>query len=137
MPNDLLYKELSYALVGAAMEVHRLLGAGFPEAVYGTAFGYELQQRLIPFTREVPLCVRYKDQIVGEFKADFVVDQKIICELKAASGLHVAHSAQALHYLRATGLQLALVLNFGGEKLEFRRVIATRIVANICNADDR
>ena len=79
---EILFKELSYAVVGAAMEVHRMLGAGFLETVYQVALEYELNLRGIPFDKEVHLPVYYKGQLVGEYVADFVIDGKIILEIK-------------------------------------------------------
>jgi GxxExxY protein len=105
---EILFKELSYAVTGAAMEVHRELGPGFLEAVYQQAMVYELNQRNIPFEAQKALPVYYKGELVGEYKADIVVDGKIILELKSVSALNSAHEAQALHYLAATGLHLAI-----------------------------
>lgn len=119
----LLFKELSFAVVGAAMEVHRILGPGFLEAVYQAALEHELTLRGIPFERQKRLAVVYKGQIVGEYIADLVIDGKIILELKAVSQLTPAHEAQAHHYLAATGLHLAILLNFGAPSLERKRIV--------------
>lgn len=120
---EILYKELAYAIVGAAMEVHRELGPGFLESVYQRALVYELQLRQIAFVEYQRLPVRYKNHLAGEFEADLVVDDKVILELKAVSALTAAHAAQAQHYLAATGLRLALLLNFGAKSLETKRVV--------------
>ncbi|MBI5952223.1 MAG: GxxExxY protein [Chloroflexi bacterium] len=120
---ELLYKQLSFAVIGAAMEVHTVLGSGFLEAIYQAALEKELSLRGIPFTRKVKLPVSYKGDLIGEYEADLVADEKIIVELKAISKLNSAHEAQAIHYLTATGLQLALLINFGANSLEYRRVI--------------
>ena len=119
---EILYKELSYAVVGAAMEVHQHLGASFLEKVYQKALAHELTLRKIPFEQYKPLPVTYKGLLVGEYEADFMVDGKIILEIKAVSSLHPTHEAQALHYLAATGYRLALLLNFGKESLQQKRV---------------
>jgi GxxExxY protein len=119
----LLYEALTYAIIGAAMEVHRILGPGFLEAVYQAALEHELTLRGIPFEAQKRLAVVYKDQIVGEYIADLVIDGKVILELKAVSDLHPAHEAQAHHYITATGLRLALLINFGAPSLEWRRII--------------
>ena len=119
---EILHKELSYAVVGAAMEVHQHLGASFLEKVYQKALAYELSLRKIPFEQYKPLPVTYKGLLVGEYEADFMVDGKIILEIKAVSSFHPAHEAQALHYLAATGYRLALLLNFGKESLQQKRV---------------
>ncbi len=120
---ELLYKHLSFAIIGAAMEVHNVLGSGFLEAVYQTSLEKELTLRRIPFSRKVKLPVSYKGELVGEYEADLVVDEKIIVEIKSISRLNSVHEAQAIHYLTATGLQLALLVNFGTGSLEYRRVI--------------
>jgi GxxExxY protein len=120
---EILFKELSYVVVGAAMEVHRLLGAGFLETVYRSALEYELTLRGIPFDKEVHLPVHYKGQLIGEYVADFVIDGKIIIELKAVAEISDAHRAQAINYLAATGFELAIILNFGGMKLQQERLV--------------
>ena len=120
---ELLYKELSFAVIGAAMEVHRILGPGFLEAVYQVALERELTIRGIPFERQVKLPVTYKDVLIGEYFADLVIDKKFVVEIKAVSKFNASHQTQALHYLAATGLRLALLLNFGTGSLEHRRVI--------------
>ncbi len=120
---ELLYKQLTFAVIGAAMEVHTILGPGFLEAVYQTALERELTLRGIPFERKVKLPVNYKDVIVGIYEADLVIDGKFVVEIKAVSRLNASHNAQALHYLTATGLRLALLLNFGMGSLEHRRVV--------------
>ena len=120
---DLLYEDLSYAIVGAALEVHRLLGPGFLEAVYEQALAHELGLRGIPFERQVSLLVMYKQISVGEYRADFVIDGRIILEIKAASAMNTAHEAQAHHYLAVTGLRLALLFNFGTKSLQIKRHI--------------
>lgn len=120
---ELLYKEQTFAVIGAAMEVHKILGPGFLEAVYQVALERELTLRGIPFEAKVKLPVTYKDVEVGIYEADLVVDKKFIVEIKAVSKFNASHQAQAMHYLTATGLRLALLLNFGTGSLEHRRVI--------------
>jgi GxxExxY protein len=120
---ELLYKHLSFSIIGAAMEVHKTLGSGFLEAVYQGSLEKELALRGIPFERKVKLPVSYKGELVGEYEADLVVDGKIVMEIKAISRLISAHEAQAIHYLTATGLQLARLVNFGAGSLEYRRII--------------
>lgn len=122
---ELLYKQLSFAVIGAAMEVHRILGSGFLEAVYQGALEKELILRGISFLQQVELPVTYKDELVGKYKADLIVDEKIIIEIKSVSRLNSVHDAQAIHYLTATGMELALLLNFGGGSLDYRRVVKT------------
>ena len=120
---EILFKELSYAIIGAAMEVHRVLGPGFLEAVYESALAYELTLRGIRFEEQKRLPVSYKDQVLGEYMADLVIDEQIILELKAVSAISAAHEAQAHHYLAATGLKLAIILNFGAESLQQKRIV--------------
>jgi GxxExxY protein len=119
----ILYEELSYLTIGAALEVHRQLGPGFLESVYEQSLAHELVLRGIPFGRQVSLRVMYKGTRVGEYRADFVVDGRIVLEIKAASALNPTHEAQAHHYLAATGLRLAILFNFGTRSLQIKRVI--------------
>jgi GxxExxY protein len=120
---DMLYEELSATVIGAAMEVHKLLGPGFLESVYEHALAAELAIRQIPFQRQAQITVLYKQVQVGEYRADFIVDSKIILEIKATTALIPEHYAQALHYLNATGLRLALLFNYGTRSLQFKRII--------------
>ena len=120
---ELLYKESTFAVSGAAMEVHKVLGPGFLEAVYQAALERELTLRGILFESKLRLPVTYKDIVVGLYEADLVIDHKFIVEIKAISKFNASHQAQAMHYLAATGLRLALLLNFGTGSLEHRRII--------------
>ena len=120
---EILFKELSFAVIGAAMEVHKILGPGFLESVYQLALERELSLRSIPFEHQVELPVTYKGILVGVYKADLIIDNKIVIEIKGISRLNASHDAQALHYLTATGLQLAILINFGMSSLEYRRVV--------------
>ena len=119
----ILFKELSYKIIGAAMEVHRILGPGFLEAVYQKALAHELTLRGIRFEQFKRLPVYYKGILVGEYEADFVIEDKIILEIKAVSLLHPKHEAQAINYLTATGFRLAILLNFGTSSLEHQRLV--------------
>jgi GxxExxY protein len=120
---EILFKELSYAIVGAAMEVHRVLGPGFLEAVYQVALAHELTLRGIRFEQFKRLPVTYKDVLVGDYEADFVIEGKIILEIKAVAKLHPKHEAQAINYLTATGFRLAILLNFGANSLQHKRLV--------------
>lgn len=105
--------ELSGAVIGAAIEVHRTLGPGFAEAVYARAFAHELRLRGIPFEVQKKVVVTYKDVAVGEGWIDMLVDGRLVVEFKAMEGLHPVHRAQVVGYLKAAGLPLGLALNFG------------------------
>ena len=120
---EILLKELSFTIVGAAMEVHRTLGPGFLEAVYASALAHELTLRGIAFEVEKHLPALYKGVLVGEYIADFVVEGQIILEIKAVGQLSPAHEAQAHNYLAATGYRLAILLNFGTPSLQQKRVV--------------
>jgi len=117
---------LSYQVIGAAIEVHKSMGSGFLEKVYETALSIELSDRGISFVQQAPLVVKYKGRPAGYFQADFLVEDKLVCELKAVDALTDAHEAQVLNYLRATGLELGLLINFGEAKIRIRRLIQTK-----------
>jgi GxxExxY protein len=128
---ELLYKEEAYAIVGACMEVHRELGHGFLEPVYQEALEIELGFRRIPFSREVELGVRYKNELLKKkYFADFVCNDKILVELKAVKDLLPEHEAQIFNYLKATGLQLGLLVNFGQSSLQYKRIACSRNFRN-------
>jgi len=119
----MLYEELSQKILGAAIEVHQVLGSCFLESVYDKALAHEFTLRHIAHERHVTLPVRYKGVSVGDYQADFVIDRKIILEIKSVSLLVPAHVAQAMHYLACTGYRLALLLNFGSKTIQIRRII--------------
>ena len=118
---ELFFEKLTYAIIGAAMEVHRVLGPGFLEAVYQAALEHELTLRGIPFKRQVRLEVMYKEIIAGEYRADFFVDEKVIVEIKATKGLTEIDEAQLMNYLKGTGIKVGLLLNFGEASLNHKR----------------
>ena len=120
---NIIHGELSYQVIGSAMEVHRTLGPGFLESVYQKALARELLLRQVMFEEQVPLIVRYKEAIVGDFIADFVVDTCIIIEIKAISTLHPKHEAQTLNYITLTGFRLGLLINFGTQSLQYKRIV--------------
>jgi GxxExxY protein len=102
----------SHAIIGAAIEVHRTLGPGFPEAIYEEAFCMELRLREIPFKRQVDVQVRYKGNVVGSGRLDLLIGDSVIVELKAVEALASVHVAQVLSYLRATGHRLGMLFDF-------------------------
>ncbi len=114
----------TFAIIGAAMEVHRELGRGFLEAVYQTALALEFQERDIPFKAEVALPIRYKGKLLTcAYRADFVCFENLIVETKAISCLTSADHAQLINELKATGCHRGLLLNFGGASLEHKRLL--------------
>jgi GxxExxY protein len=114
----------TFAIIGAAMEVHRELGRGVLEQVYQTALALEFQERAIPFKAEVALPIRYKGKLLScGYRADFVCFENIIVETKAISKLTSADEAQLINELKATGLHRGLLLNFGAVSLEQKRLV--------------
>lgn len=123
---EILHRELSYAIIGSAMEVHKTLGPGYLEAVYQKALAYEFELRGIRYEEQKPLLVSYKDRLVGEYYADFLVEDTIVLEIKSVSRLLSVHDAQAHHYLTSTGKELAILINFGESTLKYKRIIRTK-----------
>jgi GxxExxY protein len=125
--SELLYKEEVFKLVGHCMEVHRELGKGQDEVLYKDAFVVELQRAQIPFARERKYEASYKGVILPHhYYADFVVWDKILFEAKAVERLTEAHVKQVLNYLAASKLELGLLVNFGGDSLEWKRIISSK-----------
>lgn len=111
---ELLYKDESYAIQGAIFEVYREMGCGFLEAVYQECLSREFLRRKVPFASQVDLAIFYKgEKLVQAYKPDFVCYDKIIVELKAVKAMDDVHRAQVFNYLKATGLRLGLLVNFG------------------------
>lgn len=122
--HDLVYKDESFRIVGAAMAVHQELGCGFLEAVYAEAFELELESRGIPFQREAKLSIVYKGTVLNKrYEADFICYDKVIVELKALQMLESSHEAQVLNYLKASGLKLGILINFGAPSLQTKRLV--------------
>jgi GxxExxY protein len=121
---DLIYKDEVYDIVGAAMEVHKVLGNGFLEAVYHEALAVEFVERGIPFEMEKNIQIHYKGVLLKKYyQADFICYDKIILELKALSLLTGEHEAQLLNYLKATGFKTGLLINFGQKSLIYKRFV--------------
>jgi GxxExxY protein len=114
---------VSKRVIGCGYEVSNELGAGFFEAVYEQAFCLELQRQGLTYERQKHLEVRYKGNVVGHYVADIVVENALLVELKALSNLTKEHDAQVMNYLRATGLSVGLLLNFGTPRLGVRRLV--------------
>ena len=121
MSDELLYKELTHSIIGAAMEVHRVLGSGFLESVYEEALAHEFRLKSLSYDRQVRLTVQYKEITAGEFRADFVVANLVVVEVKAIKALTAIDEAQLLNYLKGTGFRVGLLLNFGSASLEYKR----------------
>jgi GxxExxY protein len=115
--------ELTYQIRGAVFEVNRVLGAGFLEKVYENALLLELRGRGLKAEGQVPITVKYKDEVVGEYFADIVVEDQVIIELKAVEQLQNIHEAQILNYLKATGYKMGLLVNFTHPKAEIKRFV--------------
>src|SRR5262249_12110689 len=136
--SELLYKEEVFKLVGFCMEIHRELGKGHDEVIYKDALVVELRCADIPFGRELKYEVRYKGEILPhQYRADFVVWNRILFEAKAVEMLTEAHVKQVLNYLAASKLELGLLVNFGAESLEWKRVILSRVKPQPLHVDFR
>ncbi len=120
------YSEITEKIIGCAMKVHSTLGNGFQEVIYQRALAIELSNAGIEFAREVEMPIHYGGEEIGTRRADFVVEGKILVELKALIELQDVHLAQALNYLEAYQLEVGLLINFGSKRLEFRRLTNER-----------
>ena len=115
--------EITYQIRGAVFEVNRILGSGFLEKVYEKALLVELHRRGLKAEHQVPITVKYKDEVVGEYFFDIAVEQQVIIELKAVEQLAGIHEAQLLNYMKATGYKVGLLVNFTHPKAEIKRFI--------------
>lgn len=120
---DILFKEESYKIIGACFEVHKILGHCFKEVVYKDALELELDKVNIPFQREKPSIIYKERKLKHYFVADFIALENIILEIKAGSYIGEPYLKQTLNYLKASGLRLGIVINFGSPSLEYQRVI--------------
>jgi len=129
---EMLRKKEVFAIIGAAFEVYNTLGAGFLEAVYQEALAIELAARQVPFAERKELRIRYKEQILTKtYYADLECFGSVIVELKAESHLHTCDDAQLLNYLKAAGLEVGVLINFGARhRLEWRRLVRTSSLDN-------
>ena len=122
MNNKRIYGDLTEKIIGIAYRVHRYLGQGFLESVYEDGFCYELEIDNFGYKRQVLLDVHYKDTIFkNKFKADLIIENKILVELKAKNALDKADEAQLINYLKVTGIKVGLLFNFGADKLQIMR----------------
>lgn len=120
---ELLHRDLTFEIIGAAMEVHRVLGPGFLESVYQRGMEAELRRRSVPFESQRRINVEYKGESLGEHVLDLVVNGKVVVELKAVKDLTDQHQAQIISYLKASGVQIGLLINFAKPSLEHRRIL--------------
>ena len=123
----------TYAIIGAAMAAHGELGGGFLEAVYCEALAIELEERAVPFRREAPLKISYRDQTLSAaYRADFLCFEDVIVEVKALSRLSSIEEAQIINYLKASRVERGLLSNFGASRLECRRFLFSPI--HLCSS---
>ena len=115
--------DITYEINGAVFEVQKVLGPGFLEKVYENALLTELKQRGLKAESQVPIKVHYKENIVGEYIADLLVDEKVIVELKTSEKIEKIHEAQLLNYLKATGVQIGLLINLKHQKADIKRMV--------------
>lgn len=125
MSTELKYKDITEKILGASFEVHTFLGNGFQEVIYQRALAWEMKQKGLEFAREIEQDIFYKDlpEPIGTRRADFVVEGKVLVELKAIIQLEDVHLAQALNCLNAYKLDVGLLINFGGKSLTFKRLV--------------
>lgn len=122
--SHIIYKNESYFVIGLCMDIHNELGKGFSEAVYSDALEIELKSNGVPFKKEVKFDIIYKGKkLKHHYFADFIVDDKIILELKAVEKISSSHVKQTLNYLAASKLKLGIIVNFGEDQLTYKRVL--------------
>lgn len=121
----LKYKDITEKIIGASFEVHKFLGNGFQEVIYQRALAWELAQAGLSYAREIEQDIFYKEltEPIGKRRADFVVEGKVLVELKAVIELEDVHLAQVLNYLKAYRLEVGLLINFGSKSLTFKRLV--------------
>ncbi len=120
---EIVYKDLSYKITGIAMEVFNTLGSGFLERVYENAMMTLFRKEGINVQQQAPVKVHFHGEVVGDYFADILVDDRIILELKTVEKIIDVHRAQALNYLKAADKKLAIILNFGKKNLEYERLV--------------
>ena len=116
------HEDLTYKIIGCAMEVHKHLGNGFQEVIYQRALAIEMKNQGLNFSREQEMQIKYKGYNVGTRRVDFFVEEKIMVEIKALIDLEDVHLAQAMNYLEAYDLEIGLLINFGAKSLQHKRV---------------
>jgi GxxExxY protein len=125
MITELKYMDITEKILGASFEVHKFLGNGFQEVIYQRALAWEMTQIGLEFAREIEQDIYYKDlpEPIGTRRADFVIENKVLVELKAVSQIEEVHKAQILNYLKSYRLEVGLLINFGSKSLTFKRMV--------------
>ena len=139
MNQELKYKDITEKIIGCSFEVHKYLGNGFQEVIYQRALAYELGKAGLVFAREIEQDIFYKElrEPIGTRRADFVVEGKVLVELKAIIQLEDVHIAQALNYLKAYKLEVGLLINFGSKSLTFKRLVLTQKSVSSLNPNNQ
>jgi GxxExxY protein len=126
MSSQIPHQDLTYQIIGAAMEVHSDLGPGYKEEIYQRALEIEMKNRKIQFEPQKQIEIKFKGEMVGWQLLDFFVEDKVVVEIKALSQLDTDHEAQIISYLKATNSEIGLLINFGTKKLEYKRILPPR-----------
>ncbi|MBO6621729.1 MAG: GxxExxY protein [Balneola sp.] len=128
MSADFKYQDITKKIIGASFDVHSFLGNGFQEVIYQRALSHEFQKAGLSFQREIEQQIYYKDlpKPIGTRRADFVVENKVLVEIKAVIELEDVHIAQALNYLKAYKLEVGLLINFGSKSMTFKRLVLSQ-----------
>ncbi|HKK81219.1 MAG TPA: GxxExxY protein [Prolixibacteraceae bacterium] len=122
------YQDITHKIIGAAMEVHKILGNGFQEIIYQRALEIEMFQQGLSFEREYEMDIFYKGERIGGRRVDFFLEGEIMVELKALIELEDVHMAQAMNYLEAYGVEIGLLINFGAKSLQFKRLHDNKLI---------
>ncbi len=124
MEKEIIYKDLSYKIIGAAMNVHKELGCGFLESVYDEAFGIEIERIKLRFEYQKELEILYRGKkLKKKFRVDYLIENKIVVENKAKREIDEIDEAQMHNYLKASGLKLGIIINYGKPSLEYKRIV--------------
>jgi GxxExxY protein len=123
---DYQHADITHKIIGAGMKVHSALGNGFQEVIYQRALAIEMNKAGLSFQRELEMPIFYDGEQIGTRRVDFLVEDKVMVELKALTKVEDVHLAQAINYLEAYGLEVGLLLNFGAKSLEYRRLVNSK-----------
>ncbi len=125
------YSDITRKIIGAAMKVHSTLGNGFQEVIYQRALALEMVNNGLSYQRELEMPIFYAGEEIGTRRVDFLVEDKVMVELKSLTQLEDVHLAQAINYLEAYHLEVGLLLNFGAKRLEYKRLINSKMQVNV------